>query len=114
MPKPSLQRIADFYLERGYRGKRLRQALVKDKVYSRLFNERKKKLTRKIRISTAERKKYVLSLNQDFDILKNVKLLEKAKLNQADKELIKLIKTQLEDDWRGFLIKALNKLLKKY
>lgn len=114
MPKQSLQIIEDFYLERGYRGERLRQALGEDKVYSRLLLERKKKLTRQIKVSATERKKYVLSTDLDYEILKKCKQLAQEKLTKADQALVKLIKTQLEDDWRGYLIKSLNQLLKKY
>lgn len=114
MLKQSLQRIMDSYIQRGYQGERLRQALLKDKVYSRLLKERQKKLTKQIKVSKAESQKYVLSVDEDYEILKKCKQLEGAKLTKADKELVKLIKTQLEHDWRGYLIKDLNRLLRKY
>lgn len=71
-------------------------------------------LNKKIRLSAAEKNKYVLKYNEDYEILEKCKKLEKAKLIKQDKALVKLIKTQLEDDWRGYLIKDLDGLLKKY
>ena len=63
-------------------------------------------------LTKAEKKKYVLKDKKDLVILAKVKELEKRKLNKKDKEVVKLIKTQLKDDWRTPLIKYLNKLLK--
>ena len=61
-----------------------------------------------------ERKKYVLSDKKDLIILQKIKFLEKKKLCKEDKETLKLIRTQLEKNWRTPLIKYLNKLSKKY
>ena len=55
-----------------------------------------------------------MSTNDDYEILKKVKQLEKLKLNKEDKILVWLIKTQLEFEWRNYLIHALNQILKKY
>ncbi|HJX50306.1 hypothetical protein A3K73_00340 [Candidatus Pacearchaeota archaeon RBG_13_36_9] len=62
----------------------------------------------------SEKKKYVLKEKRDLEILGKCKALEKKKLSKSDKILVKLIKTQLEDDWRNPLLKAVNKLVKKY
>jgi hypothetical protein len=68
----------------------------------------------KIEITAADRKKYPLPEKRDIIILKKVKLLEKMELNKTDRDILRLIKTQLEDDWRKPLIVCLNKLLRKY
>jgi len=108
-----LQKIEDYY-KRLYKGEKLRKTLTRDKEYQKLLKERKRKLTKKIKISPNEKKKYVLSTDFDFEILEKCKKLEKLKLNKNDKFLIKFIKTQLEDDWRTPLINQLNKLMQKY
>ena len=66
------------------------------------------------KITPLEKKKYVLSKESDFKILVKCKQLEKLKLNKEDRFLVKLIKTQLEQDWRKHLLKTLNQILKKY
>lgn len=116
MKKKSLQfqEIEDFYINLGYRGNELRKVLAKDKWYQKLLKERKQKLTKQFKITPTEKKKYVLSTDADFEILDRCKQLEKLKLTKEDKFLVKLIKTQLEDDWRKPLLKTLNQLLKKY
>ena len=72
------------------------------------------KLTEKFNISPTEKKKYILSTNEDFKILKLCKKLEKLKLSNEDRTLVKLTKTQLESNWRIHLLKILTKILKKY
>jgi len=64
--------------------------------------------------TSSEKKKYALSTDADFEILHQCKQLQKYKLTAVDAELVKLIKSQLEDDWRKPLIKALNRLQGKY
>jgi len=56
--------------------------------------------------TTAEKKRYVLSKGADFEILSRVKELEKADLTNEDKHLTKLIRTQLEADWRKTIERA--------
>ena len=58
--------------------------------------------------------KYVLKTKKDIEILNLSKRLEKPKLSKADRDLVTLIKTQLERDWRKYLIIKLEKLSKKY
>ena len=55
-----------------------------------------------------------MSTNEDYEILNKVKKLEKSKLKKEDKMLVWLIKTQLEFDWRQYLIQTLNRLFSKY
>lgn len=114
MKKKSLQAIEDFYKNKGYSGSRLRLILVKDKEWSRLVKERREKLGKKISATKHEKKKYVLSTKQDYEILGMCKELEKRKLTKQGKSVVKLIKSQLEHDWRKPLKRELNKLVKKY
>lgn len=65
-------------------------------------------------ITSSEKKKYVLSKDADFEILAKCKRLEKLNLKFEDEFLVKLIKTQLEHDWRKPLLEVLNQLNKKY
>lgn len=60
-----------------------------------------------------ERKKYVLKTAKDIEILEKCKLLEKKRLTKQERTLVKLIKAQLEDNWRKSLIKIVNKLLQE-
>lgn len=109
-----LQEIEYHYVNLGYIGNHLRKVLAKDKEYQKLLKERKQKLTKQFKVTSAERKKYVLLTDTDFEILGKCKQLEKARLNKNDKFLVKIIKTQLEADWRKYLLNALNKLIRKY
>ena len=65
-------------------------------------------------LTKTEKQKYVLSTDKDYEILDKVKRLEKLNLSKEKKLLIKLIKSQLEKNWRKGLIKELNRLLRKY
>lgn len=67
-----------------------------------------------MKLTKTEQRKYVMSTNEDYEILKKIKQLEKLKLTKEEKMLIWLIKTQLESKWRRYLLQTLNKLLKKY
>lgn len=58
--------------------------------------------------------KYLLPTERDVKILEKCKQLEKLRLSNEDKTLVKLIKAQLEDDWRKHLLKKLGLLLRKY
>ena len=68
----------------------------------------------KYKPTASEKMKYLLPETRDFEILSKCKELEKMKLNKGDRELVRFIKTQLERDWRKYLLGELNKLLKKY
>ena len=68
----------------------------------------------KIEITAADRRKYVFDNKKDEMIFKKSKKLESKKIDKKDKDVVKLIITQLKKDWRSPLISYLNKLLKKY
>lgn len=108
------QEIEDFYINLGYRGYELRKVLAGDRQYQKMLKERKQKLAKGFKVTAKEKKRYVLSTDDDFEILAKCKQLEKLKLTKEDRFLVRLIKTQLEDDWRKTLLKAANLLLKKY
>ena len=72
------------------------------------------KPTKSFPLTKTEQRKYVMSTNEDYEILQKVKKLEKLKLTKEEKILVWLIKTQLEPKWRKYLLQALSKLLKKY
>jgi len=55
-----------------------------------------------------------MKTKKDFIILSKIKELEKKKLNSKEKEAVRLMRTQLKEDWRSPLISYLNKLLSKY
>jgi len=71
---------------------------------------------KKFPLTKLEQKKYVMSIKEDYEILRKVKQLENRslKLSKQDNHLVHLIKTQLESDWRKYLIQVLNQLLRKY
>src|SRR3989338_312898 len=114
MNKKSLQQIEDFYLNLGYKNSKLKKVLEMDEEYQDLLKERKNELTKKFKLSAIENKKYILSANEDFEILKSCKKLEKLELSNEDRILVELIKTQLENNWRIHLIKISENILKKY
>ncbi|MBU2542808.1 hypothetical protein KJ785_04590 [Patescibacteria group bacterium] len=65
------------------------------------------------KIKPTDKKKLPLKEDMDYKILEMIYELEKKKLNKEQKELVKFLKTQLEDDWRKPLLKFLKKLSKK-
>lgn len=67
-----------------------------------------------MKITAKDEKRYVLKEHRDYQILDQIYKLEKCKLSAEDKRTIKLIRTQLEHDWRKPLQKILAKLVKKY
>ena len=113
MKKRSLQEIEDYYKKQDYVVEKLRKKVVEDKQYQKLLKERQKQLTKRFPLTKTEKRKYVMSTNQDYEILEKVKQLEKLKLTKQEEILVKLMKTQLEYDWRKYLIQELNKLMKK-
>jgi len=58
-------------------------------------------------------KKYVIDEKMDLVIFNKIKELEKLKLNKKDREMVRLIKTQLEKDWRKYLVQYLNEIRNK-
>lgn len=65
-------------------------------------------------LTPSEKKKYLLPIERDYEILSKIKKLEKLKLSKEDRFIVDFIKTQLERDWRTPLIKELDKIAKKY
>lgn len=112
--RKSLQKIEDYYAGRGLRGVALREAVQSDKRYHEILTEKKRKLAKRIRVTPNDKKRYVLSTDIDYEILHRIYELERRKLYERDKELIKFIRTQLEHDWRQPIIKILKKLMVKY
>lgn len=110
----SLQQIEDYYLSQGLDGEALRDALEKDEEYQQLLKERKAVIRNKYGITEEEEKGYVLPNEEDYEILSIVKSLENKSLSESDKEIVKLIRTQLEAEWRKPLLEKLKQLLKKY
>jgi hypothetical protein len=62
----------------------------------------------------SDKRKYVLKEDRDLEVLGKCKMLKRKKLSREDKELVRFILTQLEDDWRKPLVAMTNKLVKKY
>lgn len=112
--KQSLQRIEDHYIQKGLIGDQLRKALKDDREYQNILTERKGQLTKSFAISPEEETKYVLSTDEDYEILGKIKQLEKMPLSPEDRELIVFIRSQLEDDWRTPLLTKLEEISKKY
>ncbi len=67
-----------------------------------------------MKITNYEKKMYVLKDKNDLVILTKVNRLESKKLSKQDREIVRLIKSQLKIKWRLPLIKYLDKLIKKY
>ncbi|MBI3572297.1 hypothetical protein HY091_02065 [Candidatus Kaiserbacteria bacterium] len=112
--KESLQAIEDYYYKKGLRGAALRKASSGDIEYMKILKKRQTQLTKNFRIKPSDRKKYVLSTNEDYEILNKIYRLEKKKLFNNDKTLLKLLRMQLENDWRTPIMRVLNELLRKY
>ena len=66
------------------------------------------------KITAKDKENYSLREKEDYIILGDIKNLEKMKMTARDKEIIRLIKTQLRKDWRTPLIKELRKIAKRY
>ena len=62
-----------------------------------------------------EKRNYVLNDQKDFTILNKIKKLERNRhrLTQAEKNLVKLARTQLKRNWRDPLITFLENMLKR-
>jgi len=77
------------------------------------MKKKQQSLTKSFPLTKTERKHYVMSTDEDYEILGKVRQLEKLKLTKEERFLVWLVKTQLEPEWRKYLIKALNKILRK-
>jgi len=112
--KKSLQKIEDYYYRKGLRGSKLRQATENDSEYLKILKEKKNRLTKTLKIKASDRKKYIMSTDHDYEILGKIYKLEDKKLSKHDRELVKLIRTQLEHHWRSPINTFLDNLLNKY
>ena len=56
----------------------------------------------------------MLKETRDLEVLYKCRMLQKKKLSEADAELVKLILSQLENDWRKSLLAMINKVIRKY
>jgi len=113
-PIISMDIITDRYVTLGYKGIELRKVLEKDKEYQLFLEARKRNIIKKYNLTPAEKKKYFMPSDRDYEILEKCKQLKKLRLSKEDKRIVKLILTQLYDDWRKPLIQELNRLFKKY
>ncbi len=66
------------------------------------------------KVKPTDKKRYVLGEKRDYLILDKIYKLEKQKLSPDEKKMLKLIRTQLEADWRKPLLKTLEKMTIKY
>lgn len=109
-----LQKVEDYYVDRGFSDDKLREALEKDEKYQKLLKNRKNRLKSDLKIFDDEAGKYVLSTDEDYEILDKIHQLENFNLSNEDEELVQFIRSQLVLDWRSPIIVKLNELLKKY
>lgn len=110
----SLQAIEDYYYRKGLRADKLRQATLRDREYMKVLRQRWSKLTKKFHVHPVDRKRYVLSTDQDYEILGKIYRLEERKLSDKDRALVRLVRTQLEHHWRDSIRRFLDQLLNKY
>ena len=61
-----------------------------------------------------EKKNYILKDKEDLIILSKIRSLKNMNINNKDKEMIRLIKTQLKQNWRNPLINYLNNVIRRY
>ncbi len=110
-----LAAIGDYFESKGFQGKELEKRLKKDKRYQKLLKQYRRKTKKFHNLATRkELEKYPLPVVEDFLILDLVKKLENKKLLKNDREIVELILSQLEYDWRKGLLSKLKKLAKKY
>ena len=111
--KKSLQEIEDYYMSQGLDGEELRKALNQDKEFQEILKERKREIKNKLGVSNKDEEKYLLSREEDYEILAKVRELESKQLNDEDKEIVGLVLTQLEEKWRETLLGEIDQMLKK-
>lgn len=110
-----LSEIEDYYKNKGFHGKKLENALRKDKQYQKELKEKRQNTKKFHKLATKkEMQKYPLPTKEDFIIINLVGKLKREKLSKNDNEIVNLILSQLEYDWRKGLLEKLNKLSKKY
>ncbi|OHA01434.1 MAG: hypothetical protein A3C12_03040 [Candidatus Sungbacteria bacterium RIFCSPHIGHO2_02_FULL_49_20] len=67
-----------------------------------------------VKVTAKDKRRYVLKEKRDYQILEKIYRLEKRDLFVADKKIVNLIRTQLEDDWRKPLLRFITEMIKKY
>ena len=110
----SLQAIEDYYYRKGLQGDKLRKATQNDREYVKILKKCWARLTKQFPVQPRDRKRDILSTDQDFKILAAIYTLEQKKLSEADTMFVRFIRTQLEHHWRTPILKFLNRLLKTY
>ena len=88
--------------------------MLKDKEYQKILKQKKQKISKQIPLTKVEKRNYVMSTHEDYEILSEVKKLEKLNLNKEEKFIVKFVRSQLELDWRKELVKELNKMLARH
>lgn len=88
--------------------------MEQDKDFQSALAEKKQQIGNKYGVNKEDEKKYLLPLEVDYEILSKIKELETKQLNDEDSRLVKVIKAQLEEEWRKPLMEELNQLLEKY
>ncbi|MBI3335805.1 MAG: Type 1 glutamine amidotransferase-like domain-containing protein [Candidatus Portnoybacteria bacterium] len=118
--KPFCAEVAKFSPSAFADSSRLRRAKVGEMVCFFALHHldsgglKNKMLVKKVKITTKDKKRYVLSTDEDWEILGKIYQLEKKKLSTEDKKFVTFIRTQLERDWRTPILQALENLLSRY
>lgn len=111
----NLSEIEDSYVEKGFRGRRLEKTLAADKHYQQLLHEKRRGTKKLWKVASKKQlRKYPLPTKQDFEILSLANKLAEQKLSKQDAEIVELVLSQLEHDWRKHLQQKLRKMEKKY
>lgn len=66
------------------------------------------------KLTTYEKRNYLMKDDNDWIILSKIKALEKKHLSPKDKKIINLIRTQLKKEWRIPLIRYLDNMSRRY
>ena len=64
-----------------------------------------------MKLTSYEKRNYVMEDEKDFIILSKIRKLERKKLGKSQKEMVRLIRSQLKKNWRLPLIKQWDKLI---
>lgn len=77
------------------------------------MNHNNNQTGRKLAVTERDKQTYVLKTKQDERILLACKRLEQQHLSKRDRHLIRLIKSQLLDDWRTPLEKEVKRVARR-
>lgn len=111
---PSLQSIQDSYEQQGLRGERLRKALADDGEYQRLLAAKHAALASAQNVPPEDAGRYVMATDRDIEILGKIRMIETLPLSEHDARAVRLIRAQLEYDWRTSLLAELDGMLARY